>query len=224
MMTEPITRESNALSDLYQRVHREKGYYGSAWRHEGRSVLMAGEIGTLALGTRVLDLGCRDGFLTSKFLSGCNVTGIDIDAESLKLYESNLKNMVQNIKTVTTDLNQKLPFADGSFDIVIAGEIIEHLIQPSLFASEIRRILDKGGRLVGSTPNAARLDKRLQLIRGRDPKEFSDPTHLQYFTKNSLGNILSRSFDLVEIIPYRKNRPCRIFSSLLSDGFVFVCK
>lgn len=45
------------------------------------------------------------------------------------------------------------PFADEQFTAVVAGELIEHLIQPLTFLCECNRILRTGGRLVLSTPN-----------------------------------------------------------------------
>lgn len=47
----------------------------------------------------------------------------------------------------------RLPFADGSFDIVTANMVVEHLADPSAVFSEVARVLAPGGRFVFVTPN-----------------------------------------------------------------------
>lgn len=55
----------------------------------------------------------------------------------------------------TCNLNyEHLPFLDRSFINVIAGDIIEHVENPSFFLREVNRVLDFGGRLIISTPQA----------------------------------------------------------------------
>jgi SAM-dependent methyltransferase len=71
--------------------------------------------------------------------------------------------------TIVADLNNPLTLKDNSVDIVIAGEIIEHLINPFRFLKEINRILKKGGELILSTPNAVDLKSRIKVLFGRLP-------------------------------------------------------
>lgn len=55
----------------------------------------------------------------------------------------------------TLDMNkEKLPFQDNHFDTVLAGDIIEHLQNPSQFLREINRVLKANGKLLLSTPHA----------------------------------------------------------------------
>lgn len=64
---------------------------------------------------------------------------------------------------VTLDLNrghrpdvqgtgQHLPFRDGSFDLILSTEVLEHCPEPAVVASEARRVLEPGGTLVLTTP------------------------------------------------------------------------
>jgi SAM-dependent methyltransferase len=80
-----------------------------------------------------------------------------------------------------------LPFADGSFDVVWASEVIEHVADTARFLSEIRRVLVPGGRLLVTTPNHPRL--RLALA-GIEP--YSEPLgdHLHLYTPGSLREVL----------------------------------
>jgi SAM-dependent methyltransferase len=63
----------------------------------------------------------------------------------------------------------RFPYPDGSFDVVVYGEVIEHMQHDPLHAlAEIRRVLRPGGTLVLTTPNVARLENVLRLVAGRN--------------------------------------------------------
>lgn len=211
------------LSHFYSKIHQEKGYYNSAWRNDARKRLMLETLSSLKDGSEVLDLGCRDGTLSVGLLNSFRVTALDIDPYATLQYKERLKYFNLNVDILVTDLNQVFPLEDKNFNAVVAGEIIEHLINPRLFLQEIKRVLKSGGVFVGSTPNAARFDKRLKLLMGKDPKEFSDPTHLQYFTKHTLETLLRSEFSNVKLYNYRQNNIIKIFPKLFADGFVFIC-
>jgi SAM-dependent methyltransferase len=85
-------------------------------------------------------------------------------------------------------VEEGIPFDDGSFDVVVAGEFLEHLADPRAVVSHVRRVLRPGGRFVGSVPNAYRLKSRIRFAVGRDPDP--DPTHLQMFSPASLRTLL----------------------------------
>jgi len=70
---------------------------------------------------------------------------------------------------IVADLNNTLPFKSGSVDTVIAGEIIEHLINPFRFLLEIKRILKKNGELILSTPNEVDIKSRFRVLFGKLP-------------------------------------------------------
>jgi SAM-dependent methyltransferase len=65
---------------------------------------------------------------------------------------------------VFADMNQRLPFADDSFDGVLCLEGIEHLLQPMLLLSELIRVARPGGSIVISTPNIMNMYSRLQFL------------------------------------------------------------
>jgi SAM-dependent methyltransferase len=135
-------------------------------------------------GRDVLDFGCRDGTLTSNFVEGNRVTGVDIDSSALARARESL-----GIETVQCNLNNDpLPFADASFDVVVAGEVIEHLQFPTIAVGELFRVLRPGGTFLGSVPNAFRLRNRITFLLG---DEFElDPTHLHQFSEASVRRML----------------------------------
>ncbi|HEX2190398.1 MAG TPA: methyltransferase domain-containing protein [Longimicrobiaceae bacterium] len=57
------------------------------------------------------------------------------------------------VRWVIADLNDRLPVADATYDLVVAAEVIEHLENPRFVAREWFRLLRPGGWLVASTPN-----------------------------------------------------------------------
>ncbi|HKC22774.1 MAG TPA: class I SAM-dependent methyltransferase [Gaiellaceae bacterium] len=134
-------------------------------------------------GRRILDLGCRDGALTQAYVQGNEVVGVDADREALAQAAK------LGIETHWADLDQPLEFADAAFDVVVAGELLEHLRDPQRLVAEIRRVLRTGGTLVASVPNAYRLKRRLLFLLGRPPDD--DPTHLQMFSAADVHGLLA---------------------------------
>ena len=139
---------------------------------------------------RVLDLGCRFGALTREYLDENTVVGVDVDREALKAAAE------LGIEPLWADASESLPLEDGSFDVVVVGELLEHLPMPERTVAEARRVLRPGGRLIGSVPNAYRLKARLEFLLGRPPE--SDPTHLHLFSPGDVGRLLA-GFDQVEL-------------------------
>jgi SAM-dependent methyltransferase len=136
-------------------------------------------------GLRVLDLGCRTGALASYYAKGNDVVGVDVDHEALARASDRL-----GIDTVWADVEEGLPFDDASFDVVVAGELLEHLADPRGAVAQVRRVLRPRGLFVGSVPNAFRLKSRVAYALGRYPADW-DPTHLQLFTPDAVRALLS---------------------------------
>jgi methionine biosynthesis protein MetW len=99
----------------------------------------------------VLDLGCGDGAV-SEWLSrrGYLVTALDFNESALAKARSRGLSSV-----LLGDLEQPLPFENGSFDFVFWGDVIEHVFDVEGALREIRRILKTEGKLVLSCPNVS---------------------------------------------------------------------
>jgi SAM-dependent methyltransferase len=141
-------------------------------------------------GARVLDVGCRYGTLTRAYLDGNEVVGVDVDREALEHAAA------LGIEPIWADAAEALPVDDESFDVVVLGELLEHLPIPERTVAEARRVLRLGGRLVGSVPNAYRLKSRLQFLVGGPPDP--DPTHLRLFSPDEVRRLLD-AFDQVQL-------------------------
>lgn len=100
-------------------------------------------------GARILDLGCGRNGLHGDDLScvpGATVVGVDPDAQALAA------NTVVTHRVVGS--GEDLPFGAGTFNVVASAWVLEHIDHPGLVFSEVRRVLEPGGRFVFVTPNA----------------------------------------------------------------------
>ena len=117
------------------------------WEHIYRYAFAA----RLAPGKRVLDVACGAGYGSAalKAAGAISVLGIDNSTEACAFARSTygVDARVANAEA--------LPLSDGTFDLVVSFETIEHLTQPLRFLDECRRVLCPGGTLVLSTPNKA---------------------------------------------------------------------
>jgi len=169
------------LSEQYGDHHRSKRTREFVYAGEERVDLFRDYVG--GPGRRVLDLGCRYGALTRAYARGNQVTGVDVDREALA------EAAKLGIDTQWADVDVPLPFEDASFDVVVAGELLEHVRDPARLVAEAKRVLRPGGQLVASVPNAFRLKNRLRFLAGRWPE--NDPTHLHLFSPGDLCALLA---------------------------------
>jgi SAM-dependent methyltransferase len=105
-----------------------------------------------AVGAIVLDAGCGTGYGAAELALASKVVGVDASAEAVDHARCNFSRAgVHFLRAVC----ESLPFADGSFDLVLAFEVIEHLERWQDFLAEARRVLLPAGLLLVSTPNKA---------------------------------------------------------------------
>ena len=140
-------------------------------------------------GRRVLDLGCGDGAFAAELVrAGATVTAADVAAEAL----CRARTRAPGAEAVLLQEGAPLPFADDAFDVVWAGEVLEHVADVVGFLAEVRRVLCWGGTLLATTPNHGRAAVALLALRPGGFEEHFDPRadHLRFFTARSLGGLL----------------------------------
>jgi 2-polyprenyl-3-methyl-5-hydroxy-6-metoxy-1,4-benzoquinol methylase len=139
----------------------------------------------------VLDVGCANGYLGSVLKErGCTVVGVEIDAEAAEDAREVLDEIiVASVEEV--DLVELL--GAGRFDVVVFGDVLEHLRDPLPPLRQARRLLKPGGYVVISIPNVAHGSVRLSLLRGEFPYRslgLLDNTHLRFFTRQTVEELL----------------------------------
>jgi 2-polyprenyl-3-methyl-5-hydroxy-6-metoxy-1,4-benzoquinol methylase len=140
----------------------------------------------------ILDIGCYDGSLSSPVArEGENVFGIDNSKGACLLAKKN------GIKPIVAELSNHWPIQDSSVDAIMAGEVIEHVLDVDQFIAEALRVLKPEGLFIVSTPNLAALGRRLMLLLGINPHievSLSEDAagHLRYFTKRTLIDLIQK--------------------------------
>jgi SAM-dependent methyltransferase len=139
-------------------------------------------------GRTALDVGARAGVQTRWLRErGYQVTSIDVDP----VFDECLK----------VDANQRLPFADGSFDLIWCSEVIEHLHEPEFALQELRRVTKVGGLLVLTTPNSYAWLFRFIALFGLTPQRIQRKDHVQFFDLPAIKR-LAPDADLYGYFPY----------------------
>lgn len=139
---------------------------------------------------RVLDIGCGEGHFAAALLcAGAEVVAVDVAAEPLSRAHS--QHPALDLRLVEPEA--PLPFEDTSFDVVWAGETIEHVADTAQWLSELRRVLRSGGLLLISTPDHPPLSRLwIGLSRAAFQAHF-DPRadHLRFYTRRLLAELLA---------------------------------
>jgi 2-polyprenyl-3-methyl-5-hydroxy-6-metoxy-1,4-benzoquinol methylase len=141
---------------------------------------------------RVLDVGCGEAHLTHELaLAGLSVIGIDVAREPLRRARSRYPDL--DLRLVPA--YGEWPLEDAAFDLVWAGEVIEHVTDTLGFFSQVRRVLRSHARLALSTPAHTRLSL-LALALSPSPRAFDthfDPRgdHVRFYSPSSLRALLA---------------------------------
>lgn len=94
------------------------------------------------------------------------------------------------------DLNEPTAFSNGSFDVIVSAEVIEHLENPRAVVREWFRLLKSGGLLLFSTPNNESLRSILALVCRGHYAAFGDasyPAHITPLLRKDIERILQEA-------------------------------
>lgn len=144
----------------------------------------------VAPGERVLDVGCGEGrFADALASAGAHVVGIDVAEEPLRRAHARYPEL--DLRLVEGEGAWGLP--DAGFDVVWAGEVIEHVVDTEAWLSEVRRVLRSGGVLLTSTPAHGPLALvRMALSRHAFAEHFEPRgDHLRYYSRQTLVGLLT---------------------------------
>ena len=123
---------------------------------------------------KALDLGCGAGLYSAWLVKrGWQVHALDL----------NLLPSIQGAKTMRHDLEKGIPFPDQTFDLALAWDVLEHLVEEKQMWHELARVLCPGGILLGSVPHKA--DERLRR-HNLTFKHHIDKTHQREYSPKDI--------------------------------------
>ena len=193
-------------------LHREN-IYGSGPPIEQASPQMLELIlGYLSPGSSIVDVGCGAGaFARGLIDAGHKCMGLEVSDQCIEL----LKRRGLPYRKVT-DPTPHFPCADREFDQAICIEVLEHIENTGPFLSEIARVIR--GRALFSVPNL----EVLPYLKDWDtvPWHLLEGSHVNFFTRTSLRNLLERHFARVEVFSYAEH-PLRTRDEISLHGHLF---
>ena len=185
--------ENKSLGNIYNEHHKKGDRCGMSLFKNERGSFLRDKIGE---NKKILDIGCRDGILTETYFKNNDVLGVDIDEEALEVAENNL-----GVKTQQLNLYDDWNLSKD-FDVVVAGEVLEHLYYPQKTIEKIIKVLKPNGIFLGSVPNAFSLKNRIRLFFAKKgDTSLHDPTHINHFSHKEFKQILEKYFEEVKIYP-----------------------
>jgi len=175
-----------AVLALLRKIPLDLGQRETAGHTKGKQIAL--ELIPEGKGSSALDVGARAGVQTEWLKQrGYQVTSIDVEPQ----FEGCLQ----------VDANERLPFADKSFDLVWCSEVIEHLRDPAFALSELRRVAKPGGLLVLTTPNSYAWLFRFVALFGLTPQRIQRKDHIQFFDLDQIKR-LAPDAELYGYFPY----------------------
>ena len=143
----PVDRENHRYSEGAQNPVKQEELIMFSLLGDGRQ-------------RKLLDVGCGIGTMSLELQKrGFHVTGVDFSEVAVN------KCRRRGLDAIVSDVDKDgLKFADKSFDIVWAGDVIEHVFDPIFLVEEVHRVLKDDGWLLMSVPNNFSLSKRLKIF------------------------------------------------------------
>jgi 2-polyprenyl-3-methyl-5-hydroxy-6-metoxy-1,4-benzoquinol methylase len=182
----------------------------------------------------VLDVGCASGFLGQALSArDCVVSGLDRESSVIEA----ARPFYRDVQVIDLDCAEELPWATGSFDVILAADVLEHLTDPARSLAMLKNYVRPGGCIIISLPNVAHLSVRMPLLFGRFSYRESgilDQTHLHLYTFRtavelamSCGLRVERTYagsDRLGFFLSKLNVPTHLLRGLLAHNIILLCK
>lgn len=144
---------------------------------------------------RILEVGCGQGWLLkliAEAVPDADLHGLDIRPEVIEY----ARQLVPSARLVVGD-GQRLPYDDGSFDLVVCSEVLEHVDDPAAVLAEIERV--GRGTAVLSVPHEPWF-WGVNLIRGKHLATLGNCAgHIHHWTKRGFARLLQARYAKVTV-------------------------
>jgi 2-polyprenyl-3-methyl-5-hydroxy-6-metoxy-1,4-benzoquinol methylase len=191
-------KDSSVIS---QRGQYQKGGTGR-WYWDYRDKIIFSLINTAHY--KVLDVGCGEGLTLERLINRYpekNITGIDVKPENISICRQH--NLPVSLGSV-----YDLKLEEGSVDLCILSEVLEHLDDPELAMENVGRILKPGGDVIIVYPNDM-MFKIARLLFLKFKEAFADFGHVRQFTPKNMKEVLiNKRFAVLRVI----NIPCKFWT------------
>jgi 2-polyprenyl-6-hydroxyphenyl methylase/3-demethylubiquinone-9 3-methyltransferase len=146
-------------------------------------------------GTRVLDVGCGNGFNAAQFIEqGCQVVGIDLSEEGIALARRAYPH--GRFEALPADDKLLANLNEPPFDLIVSTEVVEHLYDPRSYTKGCFAALRPGGRFILSTPYHGYLKNLVLAVLGKWDAHASplwDGGHIKLWSRRTLGALLKET-------------------------------
>jgi 2-polyprenyl-3-methyl-5-hydroxy-6-metoxy-1,4-benzoquinol methylase len=164
---------------------------------------------TDARSKRLFEIGCAHGFfLEVARTTFRSVEGIDISADAIAYARQHLGLEARSADFLTHQFGVQP-------DLICLWDTIEHLSRPDLYLQKMADSLPPGGLLALTTGD---LDSWLARARGRRWRQIHPPTHLHYFSRETLSRLLQRCGFVIKFIGWEG-----MFRSVDTMAYILLC-
>lgn len=169
----PISKEEEMMFRLLAQYTKEKNIFPSQ--------------------LKILDIGCGSGKISKELLKkGYQVIGLDFSEEAIK------KAQGQGVVAKRANLDEGIPETSDTYDIVWAGDIVEHVFDPIGLLKESARVLKPGGTILITIPSDVGLLSRIKMLFGISHQEQMYTTsgfykHHTFFTPRLIRFMLKKA-------------------------------
>lgn len=186
----------DCVTTAYQMdVSAAKDFYGSGYYHGGDYAdyesserflkrnfdLFIDRMRRISRGDRLLEVGCAYGFFLDVAQQHWAVEGIDVSPDAVASCATRFEDRVRCGHLLTE------PFAENSYDWIVAWDTIEHVNEPKAYATRCFQLLAPGGHVAFTTGDISSIVAR---CRGSRWRLLTPPSHLTFFSRNGMRQML----------------------------------
>lgn len=183
-MTRPGHFSMSSLTRYYEgdlNFNRLVGWDEDQTAGASRQLALQAVLEQPVVGLDILDAGCGLGGFSKQLRGGNRVTGVDINERCLEFVSKQ-----HGYATQCFDLEDKWPISAGAFDLVLLGDVLEHLFNTAEVLAEACRVLRPGARVVIAVPNVGYWRRRFRLLfTGELSRGHTE--HIRFFSPRSLA-------------------------------------
>ena len=170
---------------------------------------------------RVLDVGCASGLLGKelKQQKNCHMVGIEIEERAAR----KATNIYDRVVVADIEYLETIPFSRKYFDIIVLGDVLEHLKNPEKVLQMLREYLADNGYVLISVPNVAHWRIRLKLLFGKfnySKYGILDENHLRFYTQKTFKQMVEQCGYRVERLEGFGFLWSNIWRGLLASAFI----